>query len=151
MAFMLLGVFGVWGRGGVGATLEGGPLGVNSLAPGFSENSFALGLRVDFFTLSVLVLGVEGVSAATGMAGDEAGGGAPPGVSWPAPGWGEGRGVLPWLAPLCFTLTRGVELVGDLLGPWLGPAASWKLSWNSLSSVLCCSRDFLPSLWPGSS
>ena len=92
MAFMLLGVFGVWGRGGVGATLEGGPLGVNSLAPGFSENSFALGLRVDFFTLSVLVLGVEGVSAATGMAGDEAGGGAPPGVSWPAPGWGEGRG-----------------------------------------------------------
>ena len=104
----------------MGATLEteGGPLGVNSLAVGLSENSFAFGFKVDFLTLSLpLVFAPEDASAALGVAGDDAGGGAPPGVSWPEPGWGEGRGVLPWLAPLCLTLTLGVELVGDLLGP----------------------------------
>ena len=86
MAFMLLGVFGVWGRGGVGATLDtdGGPLGVNSLAVGFRENSLALGFKVDFFTLSLpLVFAPEAASAPVpGVAGeDAAGGGPPPGVS----------------------------------------------------------------------
>ena len=94
---MPLGVFGVCGRGGVGATLdaEGGPLGVNSLAVGFSENSFAFGFKVDFEADGAEMLSLEpaGASAALGVAGEAAGGGAPV-VSW-LPGWGEGRGVLP--------------------------------------------------------
>jgi len=78
---LLLGVFGVWGRGGVGLTLETAPdgaLGVNSLAEGFKENSLALGFRVDFLTLSVAAAGDAGDAAApvSGAGGDRSGAGA---------------------------------------------------------------------------
>ena len=72
---MPLGVFGVCGRGGVGATLdaEGGPLGVNSLAVGFSENSLAFGLRVDLVADGGAEVFSAGGSAALVVAGDAAG------------------------------------------------------------------------------
>ena len=77
---LLLGVFGVWGRGGVGLTLETAPdgaRGVNSLAEGFRENSLALGFRVDFLTLSAAA-GDAGDAAApvSGAGGDRSGAGA---------------------------------------------------------------------------
>ena len=78
---MLLGVFGVCGLGGVGLTLEFvGPLGVNSFAVGFSENSLAFGFKVDFLTLSlsgVLLLdGGELPTSVEGAGGELMSGGA---------------------------------------------------------------------------
>ena len=70
----MLGVLGVCGRGGVGFTRPvGAARGVNSLAVGFRENSFALGFSVDFLTLSVLGVLAAGGEEAVGVTG----------VSWP--------------------------------------------------------------------
>ena len=74
---LLLGVFGVCGRGGVGLTLETGPdpgpRGVNSLADGFKENSLARGFSVDFLTLSGAAApagDTAGATVSAGAAGD---------------------------------------------------------------------------------
>ena len=67
---MLLGVPGVWGRGGVGFTRPAGAdRGVNSLAEGFRENSLALGFKVDFLTLSVLGVLAAGGEDGVGVTG----------------------------------------------------------------------------------
>lgn len=100
----------------MGATRgPGGPLGVNSFAVGFNENSLALGLRVDFFALSLfacpggLELFATGVVGCPGDTGCGVVG--PAGSAAGVPGWGDGRGVPPTLPPV-FTDTVGVVACG---------------------------------------
>jgi hypothetical protein len=98
-----MGWTGVWTRGGVGdglgctAPIADPNFGVNSLAVGFNENSFALGLRVDFLAESEVDPGVP-ICGVCPPAGD--------GVEWgPMPwfdiGEGDGLGVVapPGLPP----------------------------------------------------